>query len=75
MSDMGPDDDTDWMDDESLSFDDAHAKFAALGPMPTLVPELPSAATLVSSAPPTYGGKTFGVTPGHLVSVSEPVPA
>lgn len=49
MSNMAVQDTSDWMDDESLSFDEAHARFEALHPEPTSParPSLPSAARLV----------------------------
>lgn len=61
MSDMAPEGTGgDWMDDESVSFDDAHARFEALQPHATVAPaptSLPGNSVFIASRE-TFGAAT-----------------
>lgn len=64
MSGMTPEQ-VDWVDDESLTFDEAAARFESLGPQPTVPPRsLPGQGTFTGVVATVGVVETTHVTPG-----------
>jgi hypothetical protein len=74
MADMTTGESNEWLDDESVSFDDAMAHFESLDPQPTVGPELPASGVYVVPAA-TYGGVTIDATPAFAHEGVVPVSA